>query len=416
MRRVGTGGRRRRLLVAATVVLASLAALTAVSCSSDGDDGSTSTSVDGADGATSTTVAAGEPEAFEGTLDAFYDVPDPLPAGEPGDVIRTMAVEGPGGEAGLRIMYLSSDAEDDVRVGTGVVYAPDGEAPSEGWPIVAWAHGTSGLAAECAPSRADAPSSPGFGVEGIRFAADYLGLGPNGELHPYLSKAAEANAIVDGVAAVRSLDLGAGDRWVVVGVSQGGHAALATGEVAAERLPDAELLGVVALAPGAELGRTYGDQIQIRIITTMVLFGVAAEDPTVDPADYLNPDALAAAEVIESGCVNDVIEGLPGLAAADDYFTVDPRTSPTGEAWIAENDPGQVASEAPLLLIQGGADILVVPARTDALQARLCSVDQVVERLDIPTADHNTVTPEATDEIEAWLDARFAGAEAVDDC
>ena len=57
-----------------------------------------------------------------------------------------------------------------------------------------------------------------------------------------------------------------------------------------------------------------------------------------------------------------------------------------------------------------------MPARTDALQARLCSVDQVVERLDIPTADHNTVTPEATDEIEAWLDARFVGAEAVDDC
>ena len=246
---VGTGGRRRRLVLAAIVVLA--CARLGVLFERrrrriDVDLGRRCRRSD-VDHRRGRGARAGVPR---GTLDAFYDVPDPLPAGEPGDVIRTMAVEGPEGEPGLRIMYLSSDAEDDVRVGTGVVYAPDGEAPSEGWPIVAWAHGTSGLAAECAPSRADAPSSPGFGVEGIRFAADYLGLGPNGELHPYLSKAAEANAIVDGVAAVRSLDLGAGDRWVVVGVSQGGHAALATGEVAAERLPDAELLGVVALALG----------------------------------------------------------------------------------------------------------------------------------------------------------------------
>ncbi len=142
--------------------------------------------------------------------------------------------------------------------------------------------------------------------------------------------------MIDGVAAARSLpEVGAGDEWVVAGVSQGGHAALVTGEQASERLPDAELLGTVAIAPGAELGSTYGDEIQIKIITTMVLVGVAAEDPSVKIEDYLNPEAAAAAQVIEEGCVGDVIAALPGLAAAPDYFTTDPRTTALGEEWLA---------------------------------------------------------------------------------
>lgn len=370
------------------------------------------------DSATTTTEAAEAPEveAFDGSVEDFYRAPDPLPDGAPGDVIRTMAVDAPAGEAGLRVMYLSDDAEGDVRVVTGLIYHPTGEAPEGGWPVVAWAHGTSGLAASCAPSRAPSPP-PAFGVEGVRVATDYIGLGPEGEIHPYLSAAAEGHAVIDGVAAARSLpEVGAGDEWVVTGVSQGGHAALVTGEMAAERLPDAELLGTVAIAPGAELGSTYGDEIQIKIITTMVLVGVVAEDPTVRLEDYLSPEAAEAASVIEEGCVGDIIGALPGVAATPDYFTTDPRTSPVGEAWLAENDPGQVVSDAPLLVVQGGQDILVVPARTDALIERLCGIGQVVDLLEVPDGDHDTVTGLATEDITSWVTARFAGDPAPDAC
>ena len=356
-------------------------------------------------------------EEFDGSVEDFYRVPDPLPSGAPGDVLRTMPVEAPEGETGLRVMYLSTDAEDDVRAVTGLIYVPTDEAPEGGWPVVAWAHGTSGLAAPCAPSRAPAPP-PAFGVEGVRVATDYIGLGPEGEIHPYLSAAAEGHAVIDGVAAARSLpDVHAGDQWVVTGVSQGGHAALVTGEMAAERLPDAELLGTVAIAPGSELGSTYGDEIQIKIITTMVLVGVAAEDPSVAIEDYLGPEAAAAAQVIETGCVADIIGGaLVGIAGSPDYFTTDPRTSPVGEAWLEENDPGQVVSEAPLLVVQGGQDILVVPARTDALIERECGIGQVVDLLEVPEGDHDTVTGLAEDDIATWLAARFAGEPAATTC
>lgn len=396
------------------------AALLAAACSGgDGEDGAGEQA--GPEGAEQAgggpTGEPAEVEQFTGSVEDFYRVPDPLPAGEPGDLIRTMPVEAPAGEVGLRIMYHSTDAGGADRAVTGVVYHPAGEPPEGGWPIVAWAHGTSGLAPACAPSRGPLPP-PGWGVQGVRVATDYLGLGPEGELHPYLSAAAEGHAVLDSVAAVRALpDAHAGDRWVMTGHSQGGHAALVASEMAADRLPDVELVGTVAIAPGAQLAETYGDDVQTRIITAMVLFGAAAEDPAIDPRDYLSPEAYeAAAGVIEDRCVNEVVSALVPLAASPGFYTVDPRTEPVGVAWLEDNDPGQVAYDSPLLLVQGGQDPIVVPARTDALFDRVCALGQVVDRIDLPDANHETELSEAGDEIAAWLAARLAGEPATDDC
>lgn len=384
-----------------------------VACSSS-DDAAAPTTTERP--ASSTTAEAAEPEAFDGSVEDFYRVPDPLPAGPPGQLIRTMPVKAPAGQVGLRVMYHSTDAAGKDRAVTGLVFYPTATAPEGGWPVLAWAHGTTGLVAKCAPSRGGG-EPPAFGVEGVRVATDYLGLGPEGEVHPYLSAAAEGHAVIDSVAAARSIpEAHAGDEWVVVGVSQGGHAALVTNEQAAERLPDAKLLGAVALAPGAELGESYGDQIQIRVITTMVFVGNASEDPSMDLADYLSPDALAASKVITEGCVGDIIDTMVPFAARDDYFTKDPRTSPVGEKWVATNDPGQVKSDAPLLLVQGDQDVLVIPARTASLFGRECRLGQVTQMVTIPGADHDTVTPKAADQVSAWVADRFAGEPATDDC
>ena len=388
-----------------------VALLAAAGCFTDGESG-------GSDGEPGDTQAAStEVEQFSGSLDDFYEVPDPLPPGEPGDVIRRMPIESPAGQAGWRIMYHSTDAEGDDRAVTGVVFHPTSAPPDGGWPVVAWAHGTSGLAPACAPSRRGTPP-PEFGVQGVHVATDYIGLGPNGELHPYLSAAAEGHAVIDGVAAARSMpEADAGNRWAVAGVSQGGHAALVTGEMAADRLPDAQLLGTVAIAPGSQLAKSFGDDLQARAITAMVLFGAATEDEAIDPRNFLNPEVYEpAAKAIEQGCISEITTAMIPLAARPDFYVTDPRSDPVGAAWLAENDPGKVASSSPLLLVQGGQDPLVVPARTDALFAQLCGLGQVVDRLDVPTATHDSVTKESESEVSAWLAERFDGAPAQDDC
>lgn len=386
--------------------------------STSGTSGTSGTT--GTGGTSPTTIGgaatAANAEAFTGSVEDFYVVPDPLPPAPPGSVIRTMPVDAPDGEAGFRIIYHSTDAKGADRAVTGLVFHPTGEAPDGGWPIVAWAHGTSGLAAPCAPSRFSGPP-PAFGVKGVRVATDYLGLGPVGEVHPYLSAAAEGHAVIDSVAAARALpDVHAGDEWVVTGVSQGGHAALVTGEQAAARLPSVKLLGTVAIAPGSQLGETYGDDLQARIITMMVLVGTAAEDPDIDLADYLAPDVLPTAEVIRTKCVQDVIGSAAALAANPAFFVSDPRDSALGEEWLVANDPGQVRSDAPILVVQGGQDILVLPARTDALMKRLCGHGGVVERIDVAEGNHDSVTGLAKEQIATWVAARFAGTPADSSC
>jgi len=393
-------------------------ALMLAGCSGDDDGSGDAATGDPQQTSSTSAVTVPEVEEFTGTVEEFYEVPDPLPTGEPGALIRTMPLEAAEGEAASRIMYLSTDADGDSRAATGVVYYPTEAPPEDGWPVVAWAHGTSGLASQCAPSRTpEVP--PTFGARGVRVAADYIGLGPVGEIHPYLSAVAEGHAMIDSVAAVQSMpEVNAGSRWVVAGISQGGHAALVTNEMAADRLPDSELVGAVAYAPASQLGESYGDEIQTRAVSALVLFSMAAEDPNVDPADYLANDALEPVRAaVEDGCSNDMIDSLVPLAMSDDLFTQDPRTSPLGEEWLAENDPGQTASPAPLLLVQGGQDILVLPARTDALEQRLCSVGQILHRIDLPEAGHDSSVMDLSEsEVSAWIDARFAGEPAPADC
>jgi acetyl esterase/lipase len=330
-----------------------------------------------------------------------------------------MPVEAPEGQTGLRIMYHSTDAEDEDRAVTGVVYYPNAEptTPDGGWPILAWAHGTSGIAPACAPSRLPL-APPDYGIEGVRVATDYIGLGPEGELHPYLSAAAEGNAVIDSVVAAQNLaEARAGDRWVVAGHSQGGHAVLVASEMAKERLPGSPLLGAVAIAPGSQLGESYGDDVQIRIITTMVLFGAAYEDPDIDPSEYLGPQVYdVAADAAQNRCVGEVISSLLPLATSPDYWQVDPKTGSLGEAWVEENDPGRVPSDTPLFLVQGGQDVIVVPARTEALFERLCDLGDTVDRLDLPNAGHDTEPAEAADEITAWIADRFADVQPENDC
>ena len=156
----------RRLLLP---LLALLVVLAVPACSSDGAAAPAWTTA--ATGPTGSTEAPENPppvEEFEGSVEDFYVVPDPLPAGERGSLIRTQVLDdAPEGEVGLRIMYLSEDVLGRPRAVTGVLYYPEGAAPSGGWPIVATAHGTTGIAAECAPSRM--PLEPrAFGVEGVR--------------------------------------------------------------------------------------------------------------------------------------------------------------------------------------------------------------------------------------------------------
>jgi len=125
---------------------------------------------------------------------AFYDPPEPLPAAAPGTLIRSQPFAGydlPKGATAVRILYHSLALNGDDIAVSGVVLIPGGEPPAGGWPLIAWAHGTSGVARMCAPSLM---KDVEYGDEGLMpmvaagfavVATDYAGLGAPGR-HAYL--------------------------------------------------------------------------------------------------------------------------------------------------------------------------------------------------------------------------------------
>jgi hypothetical protein len=113
--------------------------------------------------------------------------------------------------AAFRLKYVTTNARGKRAVSTGMLFLPKGKPPSGGWPVISWAHGTSGLGDACAPSligpalpRRDRPYLANWMREGYAIvASDYAGLGTPG-LMAYLHGRSEAHNIVDIVKAGRA--------------------------------------------------------------------------------------------------------------------------------------------------------------------------------------------------------------------
>jgi len=202
------------------------------------------------------TAASAAPEQVDGDggTSPFYRWQAALPVA--GHVLR----EEPAPERALpeaasarRILYSSTSGVGRGAVAvSGLLYLPKGHAPAGGWPLVAWAHGTVGVADVCAPSWAG-PSArdaaylgrwlnAGFAV----VATDYEGLGTPG-MHPYLLWRSEGRSVLDAARAAITAQPGViANRVLIVGQSQGSGAAIGATYLAPGYAPDLHVLGTVA--------------------------------------------------------------------------------------------------------------------------------------------------------------------------
>src|SRR4051794_18935922 len=102
-------------------------------------------------------VQAQSPSPDDGGVPAFYAWSGKTPA-KPGRMLRAEAAadKTPLANAGssTRILYTSTDGIDGRKLTyvSGELYLPKGKTPKGGWPLMAWAHGTVGIADKCAPS------------------------------------------------------------------------------------------------------------------------------------------------------------------------------------------------------------------------------------------------------------------------
>lgn len=235
----------------------------------------------------------------------------------------------PGTERAYRVTYLSPGPSGRLLPTTGAVFVPKGPAPRGGRPMISWAHGTVGLGDSCAPSTAgrsqrDLDYLAHWMSQGYAIAAtDYSGLGGPG-VHPYLDGRTAGRNVTDMVRAARRVDPSLGRRWVAMGQSQGGHAALVTASLATRYAGELDFRGAVAtgapsnLAAVFSLASPYLPKIPFAATyTTYLLAGLRAARPGFDVDRYLTPEGRAAVRDAETLCYADQARRMTGLSIAD---------------------------------------------------------------------------------------------------
>jgi alpha-beta hydrolase superfamily lysophospholipase len=354
--------------------------------------------------------------------EAFYAVPDPLPPGPPGALIRALPIAAlpvlPDSRA-WAVLYHSRDFQGrDVAV-SGVVVAP-GAAPPGGRPVVVWGHGSAGLADRCAPSHgglmgAFGPWLGGLLQQGMVVAAtDYQGLGTPGLARSIIGLSA-GHAVLDVARAARGLDgAGASGRVVLAGHSEGGHAVLWAAELATAYAPELQVLGVATSAPGAELAATLklaGDR-PTTVTSGAMLIVVAWGDAYRVPLEVLTPAGRKAVDRVRSTCLEELAKDPEQVAVR----LGDLLTTPPWPALLARNTPGHAATPAPILLAQGADDDRVTPAATRALVQRLCRLGDTVELRTWRDTGHFDIPEAASADVAAWIGDRLAGRPARSTC
>lgn len=211
--------------------------------------------------------------------------------------------------------------------------------------------------------------------------------------------------------------MGAGGPVVVAGHSQGGHAALFAGQLAASWAPELDVAGTVAVAPAGDLRTLIGAAFRIEGVLGFALMAAygwseAYADAPLDA--ILTDEAIADMGVMEEGCTSEVQAAFD--RPVDDVVASDPLTTQPWGRLVEENSAGGTPTDVPVLVVQGDADTLVPEASNAVLTADLCAGGTVVDYRVYPGAGHVDVVGAAEADVVEWLDGRRSGAPAADGC
>ena len=143
--------------------------------------------------------------------------------------------------------------------------------------------------------------------------------------------------------------------------------------------------------------------------------GIVATDPTVELADLMGPDALAVSEVLDHGCWYEVMAAFVDVDPAQLSPVTDAGRAAV-DAYLGRNEPATSPIDAPVLLVQGGADDTVPEAITGLLRDRLCGHGTVTAMEVYAGLGHDAVLVPSLDDTVAWIQARFAGTAPADGC
>jgi fermentation-respiration switch protein FrsA (DUF1100 family) len=363
------------------------------------------------------------------SLPAFYKVPSKW-THKPGALIKSsvVAVAGLNGTA-YRVMYASQANKSKAVPVTGYVIVPNTAPPTGGYPVVAWDHGTNGMADVCAPSLAIGSSDISTAVintflaKGWAFvASDYQGEGTPG-LMPYIVGNASAMDTINLVQAAAKITAAhTSTRWVDWGHSEGGQTAMFVdklgGGIYGKGL---HLLGVVAGAPPSQFGllNSFLKTSPYAFYILMVAFGFNAYygNTAANLGLVITPAAKAMLPLVAKppnagACTSALAAAVATYVGANNFAALqkaDPYTVPAWKKLILANDPQsfKTKSTVPLLIIHGGADQQIPTVSSNILYGHLCSLGQTTQRWVYPGQSHAGVITPSFSDMTQWIQNRF---------
>jgi alpha-beta hydrolase superfamily lysophospholipase len=322
------------------------------------------------------------------------------------------------------VLYSSRTPQGQKTAVSGSVSVPKGKPPKGGWPVISYAHGTTGAADLCAPTRNSAgnpakdytsyidPNLNEWLRNGYAVArTDYQGLGTAGP-HPYLVGRSEGRGVLDIISAARDLDPRIGKRFLLAGHSQGAHAALFAAGDARTWTPKLKLRGTVAFAPPSHLKEqisllaAFTDPNPLSALATMILHGTVTQSKAINVNALLSDQALPFYPQLEQVCLAQLgaTNSLGGVPPSE---LIRPGADLTAlEAELTKANP-LVRSAAPILISQGESDTTVFKLFTDQLEDELVAAGNQVTYRVYPGVDHGGVVVTGGPEALAFFRANL---------
>jgi pimeloyl-ACP methyl ester carboxylesterase len=361
--------------------------------------------------------------------DAFYTPPSPLPGKTHGDLIWSRSAETAnnmrlsGSTRNLLVLYRSTGIEGKPVAESGIVSLPNRRAPKGGWPVITWAHGTTGLADQCAPTRMPRQTDVYANDLRSQFAAlvkagyavvsaDYEGLGTPG-VHPYLVGTSEGRSVLDIVRAARKIEPRLSKSVAIMGHSQGGHAALWATALAPRYTPELKVRDTIAFAPASHIKDQAGllDSITtpspISALVASIFRGNEVADPSLHVASLLTDKAAALYPSVDVKCLGDMYgaDSWGGLAPSEIIREGVDRAPLL--ASVDRNDPENLTIKTPVDILQGASDTTVFPAFTDQLFDELEAKGTKLTYKKFPGVDHGGIVRAARKDTRALLKNRL---------
>jgi pimeloyl-ACP methyl ester carboxylesterase len=368
---------------------------------------------------------------YQNQLEPFYNYPpiwnnvsNGFISFKPGAILKLEAFNIdslPPGSSSYIVLYRSQNESGQPTVCSGLIFLPNKTFGNV--PIVSFAHATSGMGKECAPSRqmdlfVDMPWIIPMLEKGWALcASDYSGIGTPGTPQ-YMIGTAGAFDVLNMVRACKNVKPRyISNQFATIGHSQGAFNVLWTNTIVTSYAPELKLVGTVSAAPPTMLNELVS--IMYASPGAWVIGPeIAVSWPTVYPnikpmTDFMSGYAATHYKEIAQLC----LEASKQYATLqtimrNPFFVYDPSKNPEWFVALEQQSPRPFTHADPPLLLMQGEDDLLVPTKCTKEYSKLCHDNHAkIQDFFDPNFGHTNILYDAKNwtMVMNWIQDRFAG-------